>query len=243
MLTVRPVRGLPEVSPGDPLAALLAAADGALRAGEVVVIAHKVVSKAENALVVLDGVVPSARAIELATPWGKDPRQVEVVLRESTELLRAQRGVLICRTRHGFVCANAGVDASNAGRDGTVVTLPVDPDASARRLRAALPGRPAVVISDSFGRAWRHGQCDVAIGVAGLAPLEDWRGRPDADGRPMRASLVAIADQAAAAADLVRGKDEGVPASVLTGLERHVTDDDGPGVGPLLRAADEDLFA
>lgn len=238
---VVPVEGLPEVRPGDDLAALLTQRT-ALQPGDVLVVAHKIVSKAEGRTVALADVRPSPRAVALAAPWDKDPRQVEVVLQESAELLRAERGVLVCRTRHGFVCANAGVDASNASAPDELVLLPLDPDASARRLRAALPGRPAVVITDSFGRAWRHGQVDVAIGVAGLAVLEDWRGLPDAAGRPMRASWVAIADEAAAAADLVRTKDGGVPAAVVRGLGRHVTEDDGPGAAPLLRPPDEDLF-
>ena len=235
------VEGLPEVRPGDDLAVLLARR-AVLRAGDVLVVAHKVVSKAEGRTVALADVRASPRAVALAEPWGKDPRQVEVVLRESAELVRAERGVLICRTRHGFVCANAGVDASNAGVRDELVLLPLDPDASARRLRAALPHRPAVVITDSFGRAWRHGQVDVAIGIAGLAALEDWRGRPDADGRPLRASWIAIADEAAAAADLVRTKDGGVPAAIVRGLDRHVTDADGPGAASLLRPPGEDLF-
>ena len=235
--------GLPEVRPGDPLAALLAAALPEVPApGDILVVAHKVVSKAEGRIVRLDDVRPSARAVELAEGHGKDPRAVEVVLRESAEVLRAERGVLISRTRHGFVCANAGVDASNAGAPDTLILLPEDPDASARALRAALPGRPAVVVSDSFGRAWRNGQVDVAIGIAGLAPLEDWRGRPDAAGRLMRATWLAVADMVAAAADLARTKDAGTPAALVRGLGHHVTPEDGPGVAPLLRARDEDLF-
>ncbi len=235
---------LPEVRSGDDLAALIEdAAAGELHAGDVVVVAQKVVSKAEGAVVDLAGVEPSQRAIELAEPFGKDPRHVQVVLDQSAELVRAERGILICRTHHGFVCANAGVDASNAGAPGRVITLPRDSDASARALRAALPGRPAVVVTDSFGRAWRHGQTDVAIGIAGLAPLEDWRGRPDAHGRELSATWIAIADEAAAAADLVRGKDSRIPVVVVRGLERHVTDEDGPGVAALLRGADEDLFS
>jgi coenzyme F420-0:L-glutamate ligase / coenzyme F420-1:gamma-L-glutamate ligase len=150
--------------------------------------------------------------------------------------------VLIARTRHGFVCANAGVDASNAPAEGTLVLLPRDPDASARALRAALPGRPAVIVADSFGRPWRHGQVEVAIGVAGLRTLEDWRGRSDAVGRDLRATWIAVADEAAAAADLVRGKDSREPAVVVRGLERHVTAEDGPGAGALLRPRAEDLF-
>jgi coenzyme F420-0:L-glutamate ligase / coenzyme F420-1:gamma-L-glutamate ligase len=232
------LRGLPEVRPGDDLAALL----GVYEPGAVLVLAHKVVSKAEGALRRLDAVTPTAQAIALAREHGKDPRHVQVVLDESAEVLRAERGVLISRTHHGLVCANAGVDASNAPEEGTVVTLPRDPDASARALRAKLPGRPAVVIADSFGRAWRHGQCDVAIGIAGLAPLDDWRGRRDAAGLELRATLVAIADQAAAAADLVRDKTSREPAVVVVGLERYVSDDDGPGAAALIRPVAEDLF-
>jgi coenzyme F420-0:L-glutamate ligase/coenzyme F420-1:gamma-L-glutamate ligase len=140
------------------------------------------------------------------------------------------------------VCANAGVDASNAGADGTLVCLPRDPDASARALRAALPGRPAVVVTDSFGRAWRHGQSEVAIGIAGLAALDDWRGRADSSGRELRATWIAVADEVAAAADLVRDKGSREPAVVVRGLERHVSDDDGPGAGALVRPLAEDLF-
>jgi coenzyme F420-0:L-glutamate ligase/coenzyme F420-1:gamma-L-glutamate ligase len=237
------IAGLPEVGPGDDLGLLLASAlTGGTDPGDVLVVAHKVVSKAEGRIVRLAEVEPSPRAVELAATHDKDPRAVEVVLRESAEVVRAERGVLISRTRHGFVCANAGVDASNAGDPDTLVLLPVDPDASARRLRAAVPGRPAIVITDSFGRAWRHGQVDVAIGLAGLAPLEDWRGRPDAAGRIMRATWLAVADMVAAAGDLVRTKDAGTPAALVRGLGRHVTEEDGPGVAPLLRGPGEDLF-
>jgi coenzyme F420-0:L-glutamate ligase / coenzyme F420-1:gamma-L-glutamate ligase len=244
-LRARALAGLPEIRPGDDLAAALAAARGGagFAAGEVLVVAHKVVSKAEGALRRLAEVQASPRAVEVAERLGgRDPRHVQVVLDEAAEVVRAERGVLIARTRHGFVCANAGVDASNAGEDGVLVTLPRDPDGSARRLRDALAGRPAVVITDSFGRAWRHGQCDVAIGIAGLAPLEDWRGRADAYGRELHATWIAVADQAAAAADLVRGKDARAPAAVLTGLERFVTPDAGPGAAALVRGRDEDLF-
>jgi coenzyme F420-0:L-glutamate ligase/coenzyme F420-1:gamma-L-glutamate ligase len=232
--------GLPEVAPGDDLGALLAG--GGYEPGDVLVLAHKVVSKAEGALRRLDEVTPSPRAHALARDHAKDPRHVQVVLDEAVAILRAERGVLICRTRHGFVCANAGVDASNAPDQGTVVTLPHDPDASARALRAALPGRPAVVIADSFGRAWRHGQCDVAVGIAGLAALEDWRGRRDPSGLELRATVIAVADEAAAAADLVRDKGSREPAVVVRGLERYVSDDDGPGAAALVRPLAEDLF-
>jgi coenzyme F420-0:L-glutamate ligase / coenzyme F420-1:gamma-L-glutamate ligase len=232
--------GLPEVAPGDDLGALLAGE--AYEPGDVLVVAHKVVSKAEGALRRLAAITPTQRAIDLAREHGKDPRHVQVVLDESAAILRAQRGVLICRTHHGFVCANAGVDVSNAPEPDTVVTLPRDPDASARALRAALPARPAVVIADSFGRAWRHGQCDVAIGIAGLAALDDWRGRRDRAGHALRATLIAIADQAAAAADLVRDKTSREPAVIVRGLARYVSDDDGPGAAALVRPVEEDLF-
>lgn len=239
-LRAEAVAGLPELRPGDDLAALIAERV-TIAPGDVVVVAHKVVSKVEGRVVRLADVTATARAVTLAAELGKDdPRPVQVVLDESAEVLRAQRGVLICRTHHGFVCANAGVDASNA-EPGTLVLLPLDPDASARALRAALGG-PAVVITDSFGRAWRHGQSDVAIGVAGLAPLEDWRGRPDAAGREMHATWIAIADEAAAAADLARDKDSGEPVVIVRGLERFVTTADGPGAAALVRPVDEDLF-
>jgi coenzyme F420-0:L-glutamate ligase/coenzyme F420-1:gamma-L-glutamate ligase len=252
MITARALAGLPEVGAGDDLAALFARARGAegFGAGEVLVVAHKVVSKAEGRVVALADVEPSPRAVELAAALHKDdPRTVEVVLRESAEVVRAEHGVLISRTHHGFVCANAGVDASNTAGADELILLPVDPDGSARALRAALgrmgAGSPAVLIADSFGRAWRHGQCDVAVGIAGLAPLEDWRGRTDARGRELKATWIAIADQAAAAADLARGgKDAGEPAVVVTGLERHVlaAGDDGPGARALVRGREEDLF-
>jgi len=248
-LRAQPLSPLPEVRPGEDLAALIAASAeeaGSLRDGTVVAIAHKVVSKAEGALVALAGVSPSPRAVELAAEAGKDPRAVQVILEETAELLRAERGVLICRTRHGFVCANAGVDASNAPDDDTLVLLPRDPDGSARSLRARLReltgARVGVLISDSFGRAWRHGQLDVALGLAGLAPLEDWRGREDSRGLVLSATWLAVADAAAAAADLARGKDSRQPVVLLEGLERFVTEEDGPGAAALLRAREEDLF-
>jgi coenzyme F420-0:L-glutamate ligase / coenzyme F420-1:gamma-L-glutamate ligase len=190
-------------------------------------------------------VTPSDRAIALAAEHGKDARLVEVILGESEAIVASRPGVLICRTRHGFVCANAGVDASNAPA-GELVLLPADPDASARALRARLREltgvAPAVVITDSFGRAWRVGQCDVAIGVAGLTVLEDWRGRIDGAGRRLDATVIAVADEAAAAADLARRKDSGQPAVLVRGLEAHVSDGDGPGAAALVRALDEDLF-
>jgi len=238
--------GIPEVRAGVDLAELLVEAAGMLADGDVLVVAHKIVSKAEGRTVALDDVEPGERAVELAAEHGKDARLVEVILRESSAIVRSRPGVLICRTPHGFVCANAGVDASNAGATDELVLLPIDPDASARALRArlrALTGvAPAIVIADSFGRAWRVGQCDVAIGIAGLAPVDDWRGRPDGAGRPLQATMIAVADAAAAAADLTRSKDSREPAVLVRGLERHVTDGDGPGAAALVRAREEDLF-
>jgi coenzyme F420-0:L-glutamate ligase / coenzyme F420-1:gamma-L-glutamate ligase len=205
------------------------------------VIAHKVVSKAEGRVRDLAAVEPGERARELAASHDKDPRLVQVVLDETATLLRADHGVFICETHHGLICANAGVDRSNAPEDHAVL-LPADPDRSARELRARLPGRPAVVISDSFGRAWRVGQVDVAIGAAGVVPLEDWRGRVDRGGRELSATALARADALAAAADLARAKDAGQPAVVIRGLERLVTDEDGPGAASLRRPAGKDLF-
>ncbi len=246
-LAAKALSGLPEVRPGDDLAALLAEGlPEPLREGDVLAVAHKVVSKAEGRIRALADVVAGELACRIATEHGKDARHAQVVLDESAQLLRAGNGVLICVTHHGFVCANAGVDASNAPAADALVLLPADPDASARALRARLREltgeAPAVVITDSFGRAWRHGQADVAIGCAGLQPLEDWRGRADAAGRELHATWIAVADEVAAAADLARTKDSREPAVLVRGLERHVTADDGPGAAVLRRPAADDLF-
>jgi coenzyme F420-0:L-glutamate ligase / coenzyme F420-1:gamma-L-glutamate ligase len=247
-VTAVAIDGLPEIRKGDDLAALLADAmpPGAPADGDVLVLAHKVVSKAEGRTRRLSSVVPRAQAVELAAELGKDARHVQVILDESREVRRARRGVLIAVTRHGFVCANAGVDASNAPDDDTLILLPADPDRSARELRSGLRARfgvsPAVLITDSFGRAWRHGQCDVAVGCAGLAPLDDWRGQTDARGRELNATLIAAADELAAAADLARGKDAMQPAVLVSGAHRHVTEDDGPGAAALIRSSEQDLF-
>ena len=219
-----PLTGLPLVVPGDDLASLLR--DAAARAGlelaeGVLVVCQKVVSKAEGALVRLCDVEPSARARELADAWDKDPRHVEVVLRESVRIVREGHGVLVCETRHGFVCANAGVDLSNAPDDEVAVLLPRDPDASARRLRKALrrSGRPlGVIVSDTFGRPWREGLVDLALGCAGIAPLADHRGRRDLRGRELVVTIPAVADQLAAAAGLLMAKDAGVPAVFVQGV-------------------------
>jgi len=242
------LHGLPEVHAGDDPAQLIAASlrGQDMADDDVLVVAHKLISKAEGRTRRLTEVQPGERALALAQRLDKDPRLVQVVLDESREVRRAERAVLITVTHHGFVCANAGVDASNAPDDETVILLPADPDASARRLRAGLreliETGPAVLITDSFGRAWRTGQCDVAIGCAGLTALDDWRGRADARGRELRATVIAVADQLAAAADLARAKDAMQPAILLRGAGRWVTADDGPGVAPLLRDPEHDLF-
>ena len=231
-----PLPALPEVASGDDLAALIADAWRALaitdanlapRPGDVLVVTQKIVSKAEGCIVDLTTITPRQEAIEFAARWDRDARQVEVVLRESAEVLRFERGIVISRTHHGFVCANAGVDASNTGAPDTVTLLPADPDASAARLRERLSdllglaasSAPAVIISDSFGRPWRLGIVDVALGVAGLAPLIDLRGSPDADGRTMRSTVVAVADEIASAAELAAGKTSRQPVVLVRGVE------------------------
>ncbi|HEU5252727.1 MAG TPA: coenzyme F420-0:L-glutamate ligase [Solirubrobacterales bacterium] len=264
-LRVLPVEGLPEVTEGMKVGELIAER-AELQAGDIVVISQKIVSKAEGRVRRLADVEPSEKAIELAKKLSKEAELVELILSESREILREDR-VLITETHQGFVCANAGIDSSNLPEDDTVCLLPADPDASARTIRSELqtaiegPGvgvagpspqlsadphpralPPAVVIADSFGRAWRLGQAEVAIGCAGLAPLDDWRGRDDASGRELSATVIAIADEVAAAADLVRVKDSGVPAAVVRGVGRYVKAEDGPGAAALRRPPGEDLF-
>jgi coenzyme F420-0:L-glutamate ligase / coenzyme F420-1:gamma-L-glutamate ligase len=230
-LLIHALAALPEVRPGADLAALIAAAwrssaseDPALapQTGDVLVVTQKVVSKAEGRLVDLRDVRPRPGAVEFAQRWERDARQVEVVLQESAEVLRMERGIVISRTQHGFVCANAGVDASNTGNADLVTLLPLDPDHSARELRRRLGEElgvvPAVLISDSFGRPWRFGIVDVALGVAGLRPLDDQRGRPDADGRTMRSTIVAVADEICSAAELASGKVSRRPVVLVRGL-------------------------
>jgi coenzyme F420-0:L-glutamate ligase/coenzyme F420-1:gamma-L-glutamate ligase len=234
-----PVEGLPPIAEGDDLAALIAERVE-LESGDVVVVSQKAVSKAEGRVVRLADVEASERARELAADH--DPRQLEVILSESARVVRTRPPLVIAETRHGFVCASAGVDASNAPAPDTLVLLPLDPDRSAEAIRASLRERTdavvGVIVSDSFGRAWRNGIVDVAIGVAGLRPLEDWRGRVDANGYELRATVVAVADEIAAAADLVRGKTEGIPAVVVRGLD--VT---GDGSGhDLVMPPERDMF-
>src|SRR3954447_8936568 len=223
--------GLPEVAEGDDLERMIGDALEAtpgvlpLEPGDVLVVTQKVVSKAEGAVVDLRSITPGEQAIAWAEAWDRDPRQIQVVLDEAARVVRMERGVLIVETRRGFVCANAGVDASNVGpSSGDAVTLlPRDPDASAARIRSALRERfgsdVAVVISDSFGRPWRWGIVDVALGVSGLLPLEDLRGHPDADGRVMRTTVRAVADELASAAELALGKTAGRPVALVRGAQ------------------------
>ena len=223
-LRVFALPGIPELTPGADLARAIADAvprhGAAIEAGDVFVVAQKIVSKAEGAVVALADVEPSDRARQWADAWGKDARMVEVVLRESIRIVRMERGIIISETRHGFVCANAGVDASNV-EPGFVTVLPRDPDRSAARLRdglIAMLGRPvAVIVSDTFGRPWREGVVDVALGVAGLQPLADWRGRSDPFGRRLQSTVIAVADEIASAAELVMGKTCRTPVAVVRG--------------------------
>jgi coenzyme F420-0:L-glutamate ligase / coenzyme F420-1:gamma-L-glutamate ligase len=244
-LEILPVGGIPEVRPGDDPSVLIAraAGDDLLKTGDVVVVTHKVVSKAEGRLVDLATIEPSALAKGFAARYDKDPRQIEVVMRESKRIVRMDRGIIISETHHGFVCANAGVDASNVPGDEMVCLLPLDPDASARRLRDALTslagGDLAVVVSDSFGRTWRHGITNVAIGVAGMQPLADYRGERDPYGYPLTASVLAVADELAAAAELVMGKTKAIPVAVV----RNYPYERGSGTGrDLLMEPERDLF-
>ncbi|HEX2293350.1 MAG TPA: coenzyme F420-0:L-glutamate ligase [Gaiellaceae bacterium] len=237
MIAVLPLEGLPEIEEGDDLAALLAEAAaraGGFEPGDVLVVAQKAVSKAEGRVVSLADVEPSPEAVRHAGE--SDPRQVEVILRESARVVRSRPPLVIAETRHGFVCASAGVDASNARGPGTVVLLPLDPDASARGLRDRLG--VAVIVSDSFGRPFRRGTTDVAIGVAGLAPLSDLRGTRDPAGYELRTTQIAVADEIAGAAELVMGKTDGVPAAIVRGL---TLDGDG-SARDLVMPPDRDLF-
>jgi len=240
---VLPLRGIPELEKGDDLGALIVAAaepGGGFELGDILVVAQKAVSKVEGQVVHLSDVEPSARACELA--GGDDARRIEVILRESREIVRTRPPLVIAETKHGFVCASAGVDASNAQGPDTLVLLPIDPDASARRLRdrvRELAGAAVgVIVSDSFGRAWRRGTTDVALGVAGITPLLDLKGTVDSAGYELHATEIAIADEIAGAAELVLGKTEGIPAAIVRGV-----DIEGEGSGQdLLMPRERDLF-
>jgi coenzyme F420-0:L-glutamate ligase/coenzyme F420-1:gamma-L-glutamate ligase len=231
--------GLPEIKPGDDLAALIHEA-AELEDRDIVVVAQKAVSKAEGRVVPLSGVSPSKRARDLSAD--RDPRHTEVILEEAARIVRSRPPLLIAETRHGFVCASAGVDASNAPEPETLVLLPLDPDASAQRLRTGLEELSGcslgVIVSDSFGRAWRQGTTDVAIGAAGIQPLVDLRGTRDRTGYELHATVIAVADEVAGSAELVMGKTSGVPAAVVRGLDLA-----GEGrAAELVMPAERDLF-
>jgi len=242
-LRVVPLRGIPELEDGDDLGALLvdaAARAGGLEHADVLVVAQKAVSKVEGRVVQLAGIEPSSRARELA--GDTDPRRLEVILREAREVLRVRPPLVIAETRHGFVCASAGVDASNAKGPDTLVLLPVDPDASAAALRDAVRQRCGVeigvIVSDSFGRAWRRGTTDVALGVAGTAAIVDLAGQLDSAGYELHATEIAVADEIAGAAQLVMGKTDGIPAAIVRGLQLG-----GDGLGSeLVMPRERDLF-
>jgi coenzyme F420-0:L-glutamate ligase/coenzyme F420-1:gamma-L-glutamate ligase len=245
-LIVTGLAGLPEIKEGDDIASLIAdAAREAgleIRAGDIFVIAQKIVSKAEGRVVLLESIAPSQFAVEWAEEHGKDPRMIEAVLRESRRIVRQDRGVLICETRHGLVCANAGVDASNIA-EGAIALLPLDPDLSARRIRQGIERESgaeiAVIISDTFGRPWREGLVNVAIGVSGLAPLIDYRGQRDQHGRPLQVTVIAAADELASAAELVMRKSASIPVAVIRGFEFETAESDGRD---LIRDPQRDLF-
>jgi coenzyme F420-0:L-glutamate ligase/coenzyme F420-1:gamma-L-glutamate ligase len=240
---VVPLRGIPELEQGDDLGSLVveaARAVGGLVPDDVVVVAQKAVSKVEGRVIELADVEPSPRAIELAA--GRDPRRIEVILREAHEVVRVRAPLIIAETRHGFVCASAGVDASNAKGPGTLVLLPVDPDASAARLRDRIGGLAgldvAIVVSDSFGRAWRRGTTDVALGVAGMTALLDLARERDVSGYELHATEIAVADEIAGAAQLVMGKTDGIPAAIVRGAR---VPGDGRG-SDLVMPRERDLF-
>jgi coenzyme F420-0:L-glutamate ligase/coenzyme F420-1:gamma-L-glutamate ligase len=234
--------GLGEVRPGDNLAELIREAAAkerqAIDRSVVLAVAQKVVSKAEGAVVDLRTVEPSALARSWALEWGKDPRLIELILGQSRRVVKMDRGILVSETRHGFVCANAGVDQSNTAGDDFATVLPEDPDACARRLRDALDCG-AVIVTDTFGRPWREGLVDVAIGVAGLEPLEDYRGSTDRRGRPLAVTIIAVADQLAAAAGLLMRKPDGAPVVLIRGCTWRTAEGSGRA---LLRRPAQDLF-
>lgn len=249
-VTIIPVGGLPEIQPGDPIAAMIAerveaAAEG-IEPGDIVIVTHKIVSKAEGRLVDLATVQPSVLAENIAREFGKEARHVEVVLRESRRIVRMDRGHIISETRHGFICANAGVDGSNIA-EGTVSLLPEDPDASAARIRERLAagmageGEIGVIVTDSFGRPWRNGIVNVAIGVSGIPAVADYRGEIDAAGHELRSTVLAVADELASAAELVMHKVSGIPVAVIRGYAWQREGRPGSGAD-LVMAAERDLF-
>lgn len=240
--------GIPEVRPGDDLPALIVSAakqsDVAIEDGDVLVVTQKVVSKAEGRIVDLGDVTPSPFAERYAAMFEKDARQIEVVLGETKRVVRMEHGVMICETHHGFICANAGVDASNVEKTGTLCLLPVDPDASSRAIRGAIRTAlgvdVAVIISDTFGRPWREGHLNFAIGLAGIAPLIDYAGQHDPAGYELRVTQMAVVDELAAAAELVHGKLARVPVAIIRGAEYQRAED--VATASLIREASKDMF-
>jgi len=245
-IEIIPVSGIPEVGEGDDLPALILNGLGKsgieVTDGDVLVVAQKIVSKAEGRLVRLEAFQPGTKAQHWAEAYDKDPRVVEVVLRESKRIVRMERGVLISETEHGFVCANAGVDTSNVA-EGTVALLPKDPDASARLIRSSLESslgvRIAVIISDTFGRPWREGLVNVALGVSGMESLIDYRGQVDSHGNALKVTVIAVADEIASAAELAMKKSDGVPVVIVRGYDHDVVDGSGR---ELIRVPELDLF-
>ena len=245
-LEVIGIENIPEVIKGDSIAALIMEAcqkgQISLKKGDILVVAHKIVSKAEGRIVDLNGVTPSTFSLTIAKETGKDARVLEVVLAESRRIVKMDKGVLVVETHHGFVCANGGVDSSNVGL-GLVALLPSDPDVSAEKIRGEIQERTglqlAVIISDSFGRPWREGTVDVAIGISGLEPLLDYRGQKDNYGYEMMASLVAVADELAAAGELVLGKRRQVPVALVRGFDLKGTEGKG---SQLIRTLEADIF-
>jgi coenzyme F420-0:L-glutamate ligase/coenzyme F420-1:gamma-L-glutamate ligase len=245
-ISVIGITGIPEIVRGDDLSALIVEAtrkaDFEIQERDVFVIAQKIVSKAEGRVIELDTVTPSQEASEWAKQFDKDARMVDVVMRESRRIVRKERGVMICETHHGFICANAGVDNSNVA-PGFVVLLPEDPDASARGIQAALEQafqvRLAVIVSDTFGRPWREGLVNVALGVAGIAPVIDYRGQLDSYGQLLRVTMVAVADEIASATELVMGKSDNVPVAIVRGFHYEARE---ASVSELIRPPENDLF-
>jgi coenzyme F420-0:L-glutamate ligase/coenzyme F420-1:gamma-L-glutamate ligase len=243
---------MPEIEAGDDLASLIADAaerqDVPVEQGDVLVVTQKIVSKAEGRVVHVDEIDPSPLAIQLSEGHNRDPRHTEVILQESVRIVRMDRGNIISETRHGFNCANAGVDASNVPGEGTLALLPIDPDASAEGIRAYIKERlgkdVAVIISDTFGRPWREGAVNVAIGVAGMSPLQDYRGKEDAYGQMMKSTVIALADELAATAELVMGKVTGVPIALIRGCQYELADASvqPKGARALVRVPERDMF-
>ena len=245
-IQIIPLRGLPEVREGDNIAKLIVVAAGTepgIREGDILVVTQKIVSKSEGRVISLSSVKPSAEALRLAIETEKDPRLVELILRESASIVRQRGPILITETKHGFVCANAGIDASNVGPEGNVCLLPEDPDRSAQSIRAeisrATGADVAVIISDTFGRAWREGHTNVAVGLAGMLPFADYVGQSDAFGYELRVSTLAVADELAGAAELVQNKLDGVPVAIIRGYPYPRGDGTARGI---VRAKENDLF-